>query len=36
LFEMEQWGEDDEQTRRHARIRADLAATDCYLRLLPG
>jgi chaperone required for assembly of F1-ATPase len=36
LFEMEQWGEDDEQIRRHARIRADLVAADRYLRLLPG
>jgi chaperone required for assembly of F1-ATPase len=36
LFEIEQWGEDDEQARRHARIRADLAAADRYLRLLPA
>jgi chaperone required for assembly of F1-ATPase len=36
LFEMEQWGEDEEQIRRHARIRADLVAADRYLRLLPG
>jgi chaperone required for assembly of F1-ATPase len=36
LFEMEQWGKDDEQIRRHARIRADLVAADRYLRLLPG
>ena len=36
LFEIEQWGEDEEQTRRHVRLRADLAAADRYLRLLPG
>lgn len=34
LFEIEQWGEDDLQTRRHERIRADLAAAERFLRLL--
>jgi chaperone required for assembly of F1-ATPase len=34
LFEIEQWGEDAEQTRRHARLRAELAAADRFLRLL--
>lgn len=34
LFEIEQWGEDAEQTRRHARLRADLAAAERFLRLL--
>lgn len=34
LFEMEQWGEDAEQTRRHARLRADLDAAERFLRLL--
>jgi chaperone required for assembly of F1-ATPase len=36
LFEVEQWGEDEEQARRHARIRADLAAAERFLRLLPS
>ena len=35
LFEIEQWGEDHEQTRRHERLRADLAAAELFLRLLP-
>jgi chaperone required for assembly of F1-ATPase len=35
LFEIEQWGEDHEQTRRHERLRADLAAAERFLRLLP-
>jgi chaperone required for assembly of F1-ATPase len=34
LFEIEEWGEDAEHTRRHARIRADLAAAERFLRLL--
>jgi chaperone required for assembly of F1-ATPase len=36
LFEIEQWGEDPEQVRRHTRIRADLAAAERFLRLLPS
>ena len=36
LFEIEQWGEDAEQARRHARLRADLAAIERYLALLAG
>jgi chaperone required for assembly of F1-ATPase len=36
LFEIEQWGEDEEQARRHTRIRADLAAAERFLRLLPS
>lgn len=35
LFEIEQWGEDAEQTRRHERLAADLAAAERFLRLLP-
>jgi chaperone required for assembly of F1-ATPase len=35
LFEIEQWGEDREQVLRHVRIRADLAAAERFLRLLP-
>lgn len=34
LYETEQWGEDAEQTARHARLRADLAATERYLQIL--
>lgn len=36
LFEIERWGEDSEQTRRHARLRADLTAAAGFLRLLPA
>jgi chaperone required for assembly of F1-ATPase len=36
LFEIEQWGEDHEQARRHERLRGDLAAADRFLRLLPS
>lgn len=36
LFEMEQWGEDEEQTRRHARLRADVTAAERFLRALPS
>jgi chaperone required for assembly of F1-ATPase len=36
LFEIETWGEDAEQARRHARLRADLDAAERFLRLLPG
>ena len=36
LFEIEQWGEDPEQARRHARLRADLAAIERYLALIAG
>ena len=35
LFEIEQWGEDAEQTRRHARLRLDLAAAERFLAPLP-
>ncbi|MEK0085548.1 ATP12 family chaperone protein [Benzoatithermus flavus] len=34
LFEIEEWGEDAEQTRRHERLRADVAAAERFLRLL--
>jgi chaperone required for assembly of F1-ATPase len=34
LFEIEQWGEDAEQSTRHARLRADLEAAERFLRLL--
>ena len=34
LFEIEQWGEDAEQSARHARLRADLEAAERYLALL--
>jgi chaperone required for assembly of F1-ATPase len=34
LFEIEQWGEDAEQSARHARLRADLEAAERFLRLL--
>jgi chaperone required for assembly of F1-ATPase len=36
LYEIEEWGEDPEQTRRHARLRADVAAAERFLRLLPA
>ena len=35
LYEIEQWGEDAEQSARHARLRADLLAAQCFLELLP-
>jgi chaperone required for assembly of F1-ATPase len=34
LFEMERWGEEEEQRRRHATLRRDLNAADRFLRLL--
>ena len=34
LFEIEQWGEDAEQSARHARLRADLNAAERFLDLL--
>ncbi|MGD9508875.1 MAG: ATPase, partial [Geminicoccaceae bacterium] len=34
LYEIEQWGEDAEQSARHARLRADMAAAERFLRLL--
>jgi chaperone required for assembly of F1-ATPase len=34
LFQIEQWGEDAEQSAQHARLRADLAAAEQFLRLL--
>lgn len=33
LFEIEQWGEDPEQARRHVRLRQDLAAAERFLAL---
>lgn len=36
LFEVEQWGQDAEQARRHARLRTDLAAIERYLALVAG
>jgi chaperone required for assembly of F1-ATPase len=36
LFEIEQWGEDEEQAARHARLRADLAAAERFLAFLPA
>ena len=36
LFEIEQWGEDAEQARRHARLWADVAAAERFLRLVSG
>jgi chaperone required for assembly of F1-ATPase len=33
-FQISQWGEDAEQSARHARRRADLAAAGRYLELL--
>jgi chaperone required for assembly of F1-ATPase len=34
LYEIEQWGEDAEQSARHARLRADLEAAERFLKLL--
>jgi chaperone required for assembly of F1-ATPase len=34
LFEIERWGEETMQQRRHARLRTDLEAAATYLRLL--
>lgn len=34
LYEIGRWGEEDAQRERHARLRADLAAADRFLRLL--
>lgn len=34
LFEVEQWGTDAEQTKRHERLRADLRAAERFLKLL--
>jgi chaperone required for assembly of F1-ATPase len=34
LFEIEQWGEEAEQQRRHARLRRDLEAAERFLRSL--
>ena len=34
LFEIEQWGEEETQRRRHAALRRDLEAAERYLRLL--
>ena len=34
LYEIEQWGEDAEQSARHARLRSDLEAAERFLRLL--
>lgn len=36
LYEIEAWGEDAEQARRHERLRADIAAAERFLRLLPA
>ncbi len=37
LYEIERWGEEAEQQRRHASLRRDLAAAERFLRLLgPG
>lgn len=35
LFEIERWGLEAEQARRHATLRADLAAAEAYCRALP-
>ena len=35
LYEIEQWGEDREQSARHARLRADLQAAGRFMELLP-
>ena len=35
LYEIEQWGEDAEQSARHARLLADLLAAQRFLELLP-
>jgi chaperone required for assembly of F1-ATPase len=34
LFEIEQWGEDAEQSARHARLRSDLEAAERFFRLI--
>ena len=34
LFEIEQWGEEETQQRRHVALRRDLGAAERYLRLL--
>jgi chaperone required for assembly of F1-ATPase len=34
LYEIERWGEEQEQLRRHARLKADLVGTDRFLRAL--
>ena len=34
LYEIGRWGEEEEQQRRHAALRRDLAAADRFLRLL--
>ena len=36
LFEIERWGLETEQARRHATLRADLAAAEAYCRALPA
>lgn len=36
LFEIERWGEDAEQARRHARLRADLTAAERFLAMTPA
>lgn len=36
LFEIEQWGEEAAQQQRHRRLRAELAAAERFLSLLPG
>lgn len=36
LYEIERWGEEAEQQRRHAALRRDLAAAEHFLRLLGG
>lgn len=36
LFEIEQWGEEAMQQQRHRRLRADLAAAERFLSLLPA
>jgi chaperone required for assembly of F1-ATPase len=34
LYEIERWGQEEEQQRRHAVLQTDLAAADQFLRLL--
>jgi chaperone required for assembly of F1-ATPase len=34
LYEIERWGEEREQQRRHATLKRDLAAAERFLRLL--
>ncbi len=36
LYESERWGEEGQQQKRHARLRADLEAAERYLELLGG